>query len=643
VDDPVEFLDTVWDAQPQDGSVYLAWMKGWSGGRGNYRQKEVHSANWDGYIPHAGVDVYFSPTIFSGQRTNAVALPGVWLYADLDEVHPRRIESTLCPTIAWETSQGRYQALWKLREAIRPNLLAGLNKALTYYLGADKSGWALNKVLRVPGTTNNKRGKSEQVHTLWDDGPTYPWKQIRAITGYSKDPIWTPTDENIPATEWWRNEKRANLELMSPSTRTMLRQGPGKGVDRSSGLFKLVRKLYLDEVGRDAMFRFLRNTEWNKFRNDQELWRDINRICQKVKNKEHERARSKKEKVLAEDPGPASRIRVVDHRAFMDEALPMPKWAVEHIWSDEAHGFIAGTPKSYKTLIALDLAVSVASATPFLNRFPVPEKGPVLFIQAENSPAVVQDRVRKIANDRGLEPSGRLNGKTGVHLNFGEDLPIGYVNNPDLNLRNEDDLNLLVELAGERKPRLMIFDPWYTLTSGIEENSAKEVGVVLTALAKIKRMCGTGIMLVHHFRKANDNDLASSAFDRISGSGVFGRWFQSALLVERSGERHTTTITPVHREQPDSPSVHAQFTLGEFGTLDYDCETVVMKEEAKSDFALLRDTVRAEPGIEIRSIAERTGIDKQRIRRMIEKGSYRVARLNTGRPGAQPLGVWLTT
>src|SRR6185369_13384196 len=95
--------------------------------------------------------------------------------------------------------------------------------------------------------------------------------------------------------------------------------------------------------------------------------------------------------------------------------LPPPSWMVEDIWSDQGHGILGGAPKGMKSLIATDLAVSVASGTKFLNHFACADSGPVLMIQEENSPWMMQDRIRKIENSRGLLGEIGLKGR-------GEDL-----------------------------------------------------------------------------------------------------------------------------------------------------------------------------------------------------------------------------
>ena len=54
------------------------------------------------------------------------------------------------------------------------------------------------------------------------------------------------------------------------------------------------------------------------------------------------------------------------------------RWLVEHLWGESAVGVIGGAPKSSKTWLGLDLALSVATGTACLGKFAVPRPGPAL-------------------------------------------------------------------------------------------------------------------------------------------------------------------------------------------------------------------------------------------------------------------------
>src|SRR4030095_16367069 len=116
-------------------------------------------------------DVYWCPNVFTEPRRSRDSIADIaTLYADLDTVNPRSLPEELYPTAAWRTSPGRWQAMWSLDRAIDSDTQSQLNQRLTYAVGADKGGWDLTQVLRVPGTHNHKYPEQPTVQLLWVNG-----------------------------------------------------------------------------------------------------------------------------------------------------------------------------------------------------------------------------------------------------------------------------------------------------------------------------------------------------------------------------------------------------------------------------------------------------------------------------------------
>jgi hypothetical protein len=88
------------------------------------------------------------------KRIKANALSPITLYADGDGA---RIPGWMPqPTIIIESSPGRHWYLYRLTQPMSNDKFEALNETLTYAIGADKSGWDLSQVMRVPGTKNYK-------------------------------------------------------------------------------------------------------------------------------------------------------------------------------------------------------------------------------------------------------------------------------------------------------------------------------------------------------------------------------------------------------------------------------------------------------------------------------------------------------
>jgi len=87
----------------------------------------------------------------------------------------------------------------------------------------------------------------------------------------------------------------------------------------------------------------------------------------------------------------------------LETAADQHGWLVRPLWSHLAVGFIAGHPKAGKSWLALDVAVSVASGTPCLGRFPVEQPGRALVYLAEDALPRVRERIAALCAARDLD------------------------------------------------------------------------------------------------------------------------------------------------------------------------------------------------------------------------------------------------
>lgn len=580
-------------------------------------------------------DLYFAPNTYSDEhRRKDLARPGRWLYADLDEVDPESIVEELRPTLAWETSPSRYQALWFLKRSLKPATLASLNQRLTYFTGADKGGWSLTKVLRVPGTYNNKRpGQRNRVKLLWDDGPEYEPSDILHLV---KD-VNTPAsqlkdlpDLVLPKADADRLYKRHRAKL-NLQTRRMLRAERPDG-DRSEVLWKLERELLEAGIAANQVFVMVKASVWNKYkgqqREDRQLWMEIQRALSKTSTTSASSNPSKtgtNSKTTSTQKKRSGR-RLVGFDDFISKPTKKPMWMVEGIWSESAHGVLAGEPKTYKSVISTDLAISVASGTPFLDHFPVPQIGPVFMIQKENDDAEVQDRVHRIAHSKALIGGASLRGRT-LSLTPNADLPIRFMNNADFDLTDDGDIAWLRRQVRKFNPVLVILDPLYLLAPGVDENSAYEMTPILEKLLRIKQRYACGTLLIHHYKKQDSKNPITGAA-RISGTGVFHRWFESALLLERTDrEEPLVKMVPEHRGHKPGGAIWAEFDLGEEHDLHYSVKVSRKKDEFDPQVQELRDmvsTMSPDGILTIGKLAAQLGLTSNGVKRRLEKQGIEV-------------------
>jgi hypothetical protein len=223
-------------------------------------------------------------------------------------------------------------------------------------------------------------------------------------------------------------------------------------------------------------------------------------------------------------PLPVVRIAAV-------EAVPVAhRWLVHDLWADEAVGVVGGSPKSFKSWLALEIALAVASGRPALGRFAVRPggSGPVLVYAAEDSAAAVRERVAGLAKARGIA--------------F-DKLAMGLITIDSLRLDRPDHRDRLRATLEKIRPRLLVLDPLVRLHRA-DENSSSEISELLGWLRGWQREFHVAILLVHHVRKSPTGQPGQS----LRGSGDLHAWGDSNLYLLR--DRGRLILHAEHRSNP---------------------------------------------------------------------------------------------
>ena len=238
-------------------------------------------------------------------------------------------------------------------------------------------------------------------------------------------------------------------------------------------------------------------------------------------------------------PRPERHLRLV-RAADLPAQLPEKAWLVRELWSHLAVGFIGGQPKCAKTWLALDLAVSVASGTHCLGRFPVDQPGPALAYLAEDSLPHVRERLAGICSHRRV----RLDA-----------LDLHLVDTPQLRLDDLDDRAQLVQAVCRIKPRLLVLDPLVRLHA-LDENSAADVSSLLGWLRTLSRTHQLGIVVVHHMSKKSRRNLGQA----LRGSSDLHAWADSSAYLTR--QQGKLLLTLEHRSSPARSPLGLRLTGG---------------------------------------------------------------------------------
>jgi hypothetical protein len=222
-------------------------------------------------------------------------------------------------------------------------------------------------------------------------------------------------------------------------------------------------------------------------------------------------------------------------KAYQLASLPEEQhWLIEDLWSHQAVGIIGGEPKSYKSFLALSMAVAITSGQPCLGRYPVSEPGRVLLFAAEDALHIVRERLEGICAH--------------FRVDFAK-LDLWVITTPIIRLDQEKDRLRLQQTVEQLRPRLLIMDPLVRLHN-VDENVAAAVAPMLAFLRELQRKYACAVALVHHARKGGSALRAGQA---LRGSSEIHAWGDSNLYLRRKKGQIVLTIE--HRAQPSHDGI----------------------------------------------------------------------------------------
>jgi hypothetical protein len=571
----LKVLARIWGEDGEGGFVFLPWIPGWCNSKEDRRRNwnEGPAFEWPQdrnkilahMADHQTDDLYFSVNVFL-QDSRIIQHIGESrvLYADLDEVDPRSdIDPNMQPTIAWESSPNRFQGIWQMSsmewEASMPG---GLNHRLTAAIGADPSGWDATQVLRVPGKPNYKfdykdeDGRPAPGRLLWVRDKQYKWSffdgRLPEVKTYDTGiDVEESEVDGIDRHEVWARVRMKCSHTVRNFMGMRARDIDSDEFDRSEVLWQIERDLADAGCTVAEIMAIVRGTPWNKYEGRRNELAQLRAEALKALGVA---ADDKEEKPLEQAVYDGSRptLENLPTLAMLTESsIPRPNWLVRKIWTKGSCGFISGQPKSYKSYFGLDLALSVATGTNFLNdpQFATGDPRRVIYIQEEDSLPLVMHRAEQILEGKAPDrhwhgqitlPGGTLEGaparRSGSEweLDWTPPVPVdslamlvrkGFV------ASDPAWQSWLAEIVIEWGAELVVIDTLGTTVGDIDTD--KSVGLnekVLRPLKAISEQAHTAIAVVHHNRKASDDKARSG--QQMLGSVALHAWVESALYVQ---------------------------------------------------------------------------------------------------------------
>ncbi len=216
---------------------------------------------------------------------------------------------------------------------------------------------------------------------------------------------------------------------------------------------------------------------------------------------------------------------------------PPREWLIQDIFHVESTALLTAKHASYKSFLALDMGLCVATGQKWHTRSV--KRGPVVYIAAEGGAGLIK-RVKAWLQNHSLSDGMG-------DFQFPADF---HVIEKAVQLANAADLGEISRLLAPLKPALIVVDTQARCTIGLEENSTRDMSRFYDAVELLARESGACVLCVHHNNKSGEYRGASSIPAAID--------FHLSLTRTDDKERATLTFEKTKDGQEPDPMVFSR-------------------------------------------------------------------------------------
>lgn len=184
---------------------------------------------------------------------------------------------------------------------------------------------------------------------------------------------------------------------------------------------------------------------------------------------------------------------------------------------------LAGPPKSLKTSVLTDLAVSLATGTAFLGVYSVPRPLRVCVMSGESGDGASRICFRSVASAKGYDLAAIEN------LFWSDCVP--RIGTPEHMAATREHLR-------KYRPDVLAIDPAFQALAAARPEDLFAMGGLLGSINDLCRSEGATFVLVHHSRKPTAGPYAPTTLDDISYAG-FREFFRQWILLSRRSQYET--------------------------------------------------------------------------------------------------------
>jgi len=429
-------------------------------------------------------DVYISPSMFSEKSSKKSAVKATrvaWVEFDGKTSDWKGLPKP--NLIVQSSTEDHLHCYWRIPESTGP-VVEEINRRLTYYLGADSSGWDSCQVLRPPGSLNWKQKLQPKTVKLvhLQDG-------LNDLPVFDKAP---EVKEPVTTIEYDSLIDPKTIELTKELQGTVNEKMPGAN-QRSTLLMFTAHALA--EHGLDHLkivsLLYVMDCRIKKFvgRGDQlvRLSEIASIALLKVQSDN-----------FVESYSP---LEIINHELRLE-------WYIEGWLHSKGQMLLSGEPGVGKTQFALNLAYHLATGTSILERqFVSPLKVTVISLEM----GVVELKYIFEKQEKDYTEKGKWNDNVLVYA-------------PD-----EASLSKMESIIVESSPDVVVIDSLSEMAQ--DDMKESEARTIMRWFKRMRVDYGVAFIVIHHNRKANDSNKRPRKLSDLYGSFVFGKLSETVISM----------------------------------------------------------------------------------------------------------------